>query len=105
MKKVITPCSASVSATGTTTLVDHPVVLDSGATAAVKVTCTPRLGRALALMPRGDVVYCTVTKKRKSGVVRVTTYGWPLRLVVAVSSPATDDYSAYKKTRSYRVGG
>ena len=93
----------SIAGSGTTVVVDRPIVMTSGATARVKVTCDPLLRDRAVPDPRGDVVYCKVIKKRKSGLVTITTYGIPILVAVSVTAPVTGDYAAYRSVKKYRV--
>ncbi len=93
----------SIAGRGTTVVVDRPIVMTSGATARVKVTCDPLLRDRAVPDPRGDVVYCKVIKKRKSGLVTITTYGIPILVDVSVTAPVTGDYAAYRSVKKYRV--
>ena len=93
----------SIAGSGTTVVVDRPIVMTSGATARVKVTCDPLLRDRAVPDPRGDVVYCKVIKKRKSGLVTITTYGIPILVDVSVTAPVTGDYAAYRSVKKYRV--
>ena len=93
----------SIAGSGTTVVVDRPIVMTSGATARVKVTCDPLLRDRAVPDPRGDVVYCKVIKKRKSGLVTITTYGIPILVDVTVTAPVTGDYAAYRSVKKYRA--
>ena len=93
----------SIAGRGTTVVVDRPIVMTSGATARVKVTCDPLLRDRAVPDPRGDVVYCKVIKKRKSGLVTITTYGIPILVDVTVTAPVTGDYAAYRSVKKYRA--
>lgn len=77
--------------------------MNSGATARVKVTCNPLLRDRVVPDPRGDVIYCKVIRKRKSGLVTITTYGIPTLVAVAITAPATGDYAAFRSVRNYRA--
>ena len=82
-------------------IVDGPIETNAGQTVKVTVTCrTYSLGR-YALTPRGDYELCTVRKQVKRGKVTVTTYGNPVKVIVNLTAPATDDYATYKKKKTY----
>ncbi len=86
---------------GTTVIVAKPILTNAGQVAAVTVTCEfwQRRGSAAT---RGDVDACAVVTRPKKGRVAVVTYGYPVKVRVVLTAPATSTYAAFVKERVYR---
>jgi hypothetical protein len=89
-----------VATSGWTRLVRLPVTTNAGQQATVRAPCTP-LERVR--VPAGDAgAPCRVT--RSASAVRVWVSGHQaVQVRVRIQAPATDDYSRYAKSRTYRV--
>ena len=76
---------------------------NAGQPVKVSVVCTPlQRSGLLGRTPLGDIRLCDVTKDR-NGRVTVRVLAPPVRVTLTLTAPATDEYRAYRFTRSWIV--
>ena len=81
-----------------------PGVVDTNAGNAAKATvvCSPLNRAASARLPMGDYRLCEI-KRDSSGRVTVRVLARPVRVTLTLTAPATDEYDAFRQTRSWVV--
>ncbi len=88
----------SIAPSGDTVVISKICRTSSGQR--VRVTAACRLGR---MTVRGDLRTCKIVKGQQ-GKRSLRTFGsTPLRVTLTFSAPATTGYSAFRKSRSYRI--